>query len=434
MTKRIFSSDEIDMIALIKTIFQNKGIIIITVIISILLAIYIANKKPNPTFTAVTEIKELYEKNTEFDLFNSLNIYKIDSQKFHKVFIENLQKKTIIEKAIKKFNYVDEANFKNKKLYEEEVSKVVNSITLISADELYRKKKGINKTSNFWLISKTTSNKKKWLEILRYLKSQNNMNTIDRVRSEVDSILWVLWNKNDFRKQDINQQLKNESADFDQRIKISENQKKFEIEDINTKIENSVTDYEYQIKVKVAHLKEQAKIARKIGLAKSTNIINGQTIINTGGMAEKSSDYLRGYEAIEEEIKIINSRIDKEIFINNYELKRKKRRIEQSKSLERSIINKNFTVEIKSLNNELRLLDQNINNALRLKSLFDKMPFITERASFQTVIFDINYTIFKKNISGLPLIKMIFLAVTLALILSISYVLVVASFRKKPNN
>ena len=95
------------------------------------------------------------------------------------------------------------------------------------------------------------------------------------------------------------------------------------------------------MKNRLAFLAEQASIARKLDIKK--NIIQPQTVINTTDLAktnlkiEGNPFYLRGYIAIEEEMRLINTRNNKTSFMEKiYELEQRKRVLEQDKTIQRA--------------------------------------------------------------------------------------------------
>ena len=105
-------------------------------------------------------------------------------------------------------------------------------------------------------------------------------------------------------------------------------------------IKNKLNDYDRIIKERVAFLNEQGVIARKLGITK--NAIETQSFSSqNASIANIKSDfpfYLRGYEAIEQEIELIQNRKDKTEFIAGLmELENKKRDILQDLTIERAI-------------------------------------------------------------------------------------------------
>ncbi len=88
----------------------------------------------------------------------------------------------------------------------------------------------------------------------------------------------------------------------------------------------------------MAYLKEQSAIAKKLGIAKNTIEIQafGNQNALLSNVRTDSAFYLRGYEAIDTEIDLIQSRKDKKAFIKGlFELEKEKRAIEQDQTIER---------------------------------------------------------------------------------------------------
>ena len=104
---------------------------------------------------------------------------------------------------------------------------------------------------------------------------------------------------------------------FNNAVLIATQSRDFKLEDISVQIENALSDYEITTTNRLAYLFEQAAIARKLGVAKNT--IESQTFSTQNGMLTnvdtKSPFYLRGYEAIEKEIALIQSREEIEPFV-----------------------------------------------------------------------------------------------------------------------
>jgi len=126
---------------------------------------------------------------------------------------------------------------------------------------------------------------------------------------------------------------------FSNIVTSAEANREADIEDLTIMIENAIADYERTTSDRLAFLREQAAIARKLGVSKNT--IEAQTFNTQGGMIAnietKMPFYLRGYEAIEKEIELILSRDDKRPFIEDLiELERDKRELEQDKKVDRA--------------------------------------------------------------------------------------------------
>jgi LPS O-antigen subunit length determinant protein (WzzB/FepE family) len=128
-------------------------------------------------------------------------------------------------------------------------------------------------------------------------------------------------------------------ADFSTTLAAAQKKKIFEIEDISTTIDNALNDYERKTDDRLAFLREQSAIARKLGV--KNNTIEMQSFGGKNGVVTNLKTdtpfYLRGYEAIEEEIALIEVRENKKAFVSGLlELEQKKRQQEQDKTLERA--------------------------------------------------------------------------------------------------
>ena len=187
---------------------------------------------------------------------------------------------------------------------------------------------------------------------------------------------------------------------FNQNLSIAKQKKNFLLEDIQFQIENVFTDYDKETLNRLAFLDEQKQIARKLGVAKNT--IETQIFdTKNGTVANFKTDtpfYLRGYEAIEEEIKILKNRDDKRLFINNLiELENQKRALEQDKTLERS------------------------------ENLFVKTPLVT-KDNFVVVNLDIEDTDFKIKNNKIPIM---ILALFIGGFIGVIYVLISNSIKTR---
>ena len=120
-----------------------------------------------------------------------------------------------------------------------------------------------------------------------------------------------------------------------------ENQKtNFAIRDIEIQIDNTIKDYERETNDRLAFLDEQASIARKLGIKRNTiesQMFDTQNTIVTNVKTD-TPFYLRGYEAIEEEINLIKGRKNKSAFTRNlFKLEKDKRNLEQNEKIQRAI-------------------------------------------------------------------------------------------------
>jgi LPS O-antigen subunit length determinant protein (WzzB/FepE family) len=152
-------------------------------------------------------------------------------------------------------------------------------------------------------------------------------------------------------------------VNFEKQIIVKEQGDRFTKEDLHNSISNLMVDYDKKISVRLAFLEEQSKIARKIGVAKNT--FESQTYQNTSAsVTNVQTDapfYMRGFEAIEEEIFLLKSRKNKE----------------------------NHIAELIDLEAQVRAIEQDL-TVVRAKTLFEGTPLKNSSDIFAAAAVDIN--------------------------------------------
>jgi len=312
--------DEIDLLEIFQTLWNGKWIILATVLI-LLLGIfgYVSFQKID--FKATTEIKPISSDNVDsYNAFNS-QIYKeekstfagtekyldlsfltIDADKLLTFYIEQLNKRTVFEEAIVKYELLDPKNFDDEQTFNEEVVKFASEIEILPPiNEDVKKKGGVRMN---WLIEAEYYDENKWKQLLSYVASSTNQN--------VRNIL---------------------QKSFENSLALAKQKQAFHIEDINTNIENALSDYDRTTSDRVYYLNEQAAIARKLGIARNTleaQTFDGQNSMIANVKTEETPYYLRGYDAIEKEIELIKIRQDKKAFMPDLiKLEQEKRNLKQ---------------------------------------------------------------------------------------------------------
>ena len=249
----------------------------------------------------INEIRKKIEKENE-----KLGFSTINKDVLLKLFIEKLKENNNFEEGIKKFNLISKENYKNSQEYEDDVKKLASTIKFLPPNDDIE----MGKIEIYWRIQFEVENAHLWQKILMSINGPVN----ELIRLHIND------RHNRF-------------------IKTKKNLKRFNIEDIELKMKNSMINYENETAQKLAYLEEQAKIARKLGLA-NNNYLEPQSI-NTGNalvttLIAKTPDYLRGYEMIEEEISLIKKRVNKKAFIKNFSLLENiKKEISTNKDMER---------------------------------------------------------------------------------------------------
>jgi len=276
--------------------------------------------KPQKDFIARTEIKPIASfESDEYILYNS-HINKIDSNKFFEITpkllleltLEQLENGLLFEKAIVKFNLIEKNDFNDINDYEEAVIKLASEIKVEISDSFKKISDDDFKNENTYVLKFIYNDIDKWKQALSFVIVEANKNINKIVKKRFNSITNTLIQKD-----------------------------KFEIEDINTEINLEVVKYEQAIKNELAYLKEQAVIARELGIKNNTletETYSSPANIVTNVNSHDRPLYYRGYKAIEKTINLIENRSEKKTFIPNIlELEMKKRVIQMNKDTARAV-------------------------------------------------------------------------------------------------
>ena len=336
-------NDEINLIELMYTLWKGKWKIAAAVAISFIAAIsYQLIQTPNNNFTAITEIKPAsYSEINKYFVFNNLiagievntdtnntdtnntdtnntdtnntvkrvnvagKINEITSLRLLNIYIDVLSSGSVIEDAIRKFNLLEASQYNNEQEYNEAIIRLASSVKILFPsvnDET-------NLETSYHTIHFKYHDAEKWISALKYVDEFTNKLVRKTLLEQYKNTLIFL-----------------------------ERKQKFQLEDILVKINNYLIDYDREISDKVAYLKEQSAIAKKLGIVKNT--IEVQTFGTQNALLSNiqtdSPFYLRGYEAIDKEIELIKLRENQNAFIEGlFELEKKKRAIEQDQTIER---------------------------------------------------------------------------------------------------
>ncbi len=352
--KTEINNDEINLVELVNIAWKGKLKILAAVLISVLsLILYINNQPKNfiattnitpissieenkytafnlYTYTPTEEIfnpkKEIEETNiiintnknedimdgfnNELSKFNDLKTFKLTASGLLKQYIEILNERKLFEDGIRKYKLLDINNYSNVNDYEEAINQLAASIKIISRTIPEKKQIQEGFEVTYSTIKFEFDEIKKWKSVLAY---------VDEAANKIV-------------KQSLRQQY--------ERLILSERQKrKYILEDLSEKIENLRIDYDSKSVAKILYLKEQSAIAKQLGVAKNTievqTLGNQSTLLST--VVTDSPFYLRGYEAIDKEIELIESRKNKNAFIEGLDKTFTfKRKLEQDKTLDRA--------------------------------------------------------------------------------------------------
>ena len=304
------SNDEIDLIELFQTVWDGRWKIVSIAFLSLLGVVGFQFTQPAPSFVATTEIKPINSVEAErYTAINALGFFKVTPSLLIDLYKEQLEERVLFEDAIRKFGLLDASRYEDETAYNDAVIELAASIEILPPSNLDGKGKTAD-IRRYWELVFEFNDDDKWKEALRFVN--------DSASETVRNIL---------------------TKKFETSLLVAKQKKSFETEDLIILIDNLLSDYDRKMSDRLEFLKEQAAIARKLGVAKNT--IEAQTFSAQNGMvANFKTDtpfYLRGYEAIEKEIELVETRKNKEAFAKGLlELEQKKRALEQDKTLERT--------------------------------------------------------------------------------------------------
>ena len=444
--KKKLTSDDFDIYEILISIWINKvkifSIMLITVVLTLVFYSFI--KKPH--YKAITEIHpvSVYEENSYIQFNNLIQALKtenynfesavINKKKLTNLFLEEIRTKEILIEAIKKYQLIDKTKYNSEELYLDIVEKKASSLKLIAPSKMNRRAGTVFKP--YWTIELEVKDKSKWEQVAKYINKTTNKKIRRYLIENFNSIKENTKLLNQFYLYDIENKIKNIKQDFDIEMKKYEMTSQFKLEDLNTQINNKIKDYDRITKDNLAFLKEQAAIARHLNIAKNTiktesfntennTIMNfieteTETPLNLIHELNQNQYYLRGYEAIEKSINLINDRTNKKPFIKDLlELEQNKRFIEQNKTIQRSEKNKLFLDDLLNLNKKKqKLLDDN--TLERISLLFSKTP-VNASNNFKAANIIYNNTSFESSFS---LIVKLLRAAIFGLIFGIFFVII----------
>jgi LPS O-antigen subunit length determinant protein (WzzB/FepE family) len=127
--------------------------------------------------------------------------------------------------------------------------------------------------------------------------------------------------------------------DYERKKSVYQQNQAYTLEDLQLQLTNLYGDYDKKIQQRLATLRENAGIARSLGLKASTIEAQNYTTASTVVTNIKTDNplYLRGYEALEKEIEQITSRTSRENFVaERIALEAEIRKVEQDRTVIRN--------------------------------------------------------------------------------------------------
>ena len=325
----IHTSDEIDLIQLIETVWDGKWKIIAIAAAFVLGVFGFQVLGPAPSFLATTEIKPILAADAEdYRQSNALGFFAVyrdieardqaqlsrrdrdrdgdgdgdgdreetPSAVLDQLFIEQLGNRSLLAGIFKKHGLLLREKFDSDRDYERALTQLAATISILPPVNEDGTKRG--ESRRHWTLQFEFNDKGKWLAALAEIKDIANKNVRNAVKSRFEN------------------------------LQASAKQKRaFDIEDLDAQISIMIAAYDAETSSKLAHLAEQAAIAKKLGISKQTSIpqpsiyqsLNTQGSESSGNRPSKMETdiplYLRGYDALEKERELIKSRQNKRVFI-----------------------------------------------------------------------------------------------------------------------
>ena len=302
------NNDEIDLFDLLNTIWDGKWKVIAFVIISILGVIVFQFTQPK-TFKVITEIKSITSAEAiKYVESNNLGIIEVTPDLLLNMYTELLDERVLFEDAIREVELLDIKKYEDKEQYEKAIISLAAQIKIFNPKTIDKEKQ--SSAYEFLTIEFQTENIEKWKMILSIVDSTATQSVKKNLKLRFRSIINSLKLINDYK-----------------------------IEDFETKIANLMNDYDVVTANRLAFLKEQSAIAHELDI--SMNTIESQTYDTQNGVLTsiviEPPYYMRGYKAIDEEIKLMLSREDKKLFIAGLlELENELRELKQDQTLYRA--------------------------------------------------------------------------------------------------
>jgi len=388
--------DEIDLLEWFQTIWEGKWKIVSIMAVSLLSVFGFNTVLPNTTFNAQTEIKPI--TSFEFDkyrLFNATGVFEVKKNDLLSLYVEQIEEGSLLETGIDKFELINKDNFENDNDYREAIQKFASEIEILRPINVDGQAKGDIRL--YHVLNATYNDADKWKQLIAFVNTETNKRVKEIITNRFKSILSVEEQKKTFAIKDIDIAIENAEKDFDKKMEKFELEQQFKLEDVTTQIDNATKDYDRITKDRLAFLSEQAAIARKLGVKKNTiesQMFDTQNTVVTNVKTD-TPFYLRGYEAIEEEINLIKGRKDKISFVKDlFKLEQEKRKLEQDRTLQRTEQNKVFLESLLALEVKKRAIEQD-ETIGRAKDLFNKTPL--NENDFKSTIVKVAATDFESN-------------------------------------
>ena len=303
--------DEIDLMELVETIWSGRWVVVVITVFTVLVGAVFAFLAPQ-TLSGRLELRPItsFQAN-QYDTLNALDFFNIPSSKLFDLFIEDFSTRESLLAAIRQFGSIKQAPGESELEYENRLIAQAYEFQLLPpTDSTDTRNRDLRPN---WVVELTSAEDR---DTMMLILRQALITSESNVRQTLDT-------------------------QFSQLVAVKTRDQTFRLEDLDLEFANALEDYDKRVRNRVAFLREQADIARALGIANNTIEAQvfqvGSSVVTN--VVENQPFYLRGYEAIEKEIRLIESRERKEAFIAELiEIEQQSRQVEQSRRIERAKI------------------------------------------------------------------------------------------------
>ena len=383
-------------------IMNNRWKIITFVIVSVLGVFIFQLTQPQGKFNAITKINTVSLKEIEkYSNFNSLNYFEISQASLMNKYIERLDDLTIYKKAILKYDLLDVTSYEDNDEFNQAVNALALSIKIDIPLEKGKFQEYLKTNNNFIFqsldINFQYSDVNKWQQAMLYIDELANLAVKEDLQYQFESLMMAEQNNKNFALEGINKKIENAKADYDKELLKLKMNNEFDLEDVMQQIKNVISFYEVDTYNRLAFLKEQAAIARKLSISNFT-FMTQEFSENNKIIASITNQpfYMNGYIAIEKEAELILSRTDMRPFIDELPILEKQKKLledQKEKLFKRSERKKLFTDSIKEFEIAKRSIEQDIKLEFD-RSIFSNTPIVSND-EFSSVVMAIQKTNFE---------------------------------------
>ena len=304
------ADDEINLADLVRSIWDGRWLIAGVAAITTVLGAGYAFVAPNKYETTLELQKLTQDELGAYEVLNALKHFKIDDEILMNKTIERLNTRDELLDSIQQTKLIQPEEFIDRMEYEKALEATAFDYKITAPEDPKDKKKNQELREN-WAI--------------RYegpQKPEQVLETLDlALRASIENARLAL------------------VEDYERKKSVYQQNRAYTLEDLQLQLTNLYGDYDKKIQQRLATLRENAGIARSLGLKTSTIEAQNYTTASTVVTNIKTDNplYLRGYEALEKEIEQITSRTSRENFVaERIALEAEIRKVEQDRTIIRN--------------------------------------------------------------------------------------------------